>query len=192
MGKRLNEEMVKDAFALYLKNAGERFDLIEQEMHRLGWTSFKQSMLLDRKDRQAAGGMREGLINRGRWDHALKKHLAELVTSSVAATSAEKLLIECEHIRDAAFEEIKLQGVKAAKETVWQHKQYADLCIKILDKLEAARDNYANFVFFLKHLLTSAATISPALAKELCDAEEPLLEWAEKQFVIEDEKPEEP
>lgn len=191
MGKRLNEEMVKDAFALYLKNAGERFDLIEQEMHRLGWTSFKQSMLLDRKDKSAAGGMREGLISRGRWDHALKKHLAELVTSSVAATSAEKLLIECEHIRDAAFEEIKVAGVKATKDLIWQHKQYADLSIKILDKLEAARDNYANFVFFLKHLLTSAATISPALAKELCDAEEPLLEWAESQFVIEEEKPEE-
>lgn len=187
MGKQLNEDMIKDCFALYLKYAGERFDLVEQDMHRLGWTSFKKAHLKDRKDGDA---MREGYINRFRWDHALKKHLADLATSSVAATSAEKLLMEAEYIRDGAFQEIKLQGVKASKELIWQHNQYTQNCIKILDKLEAARDNYANFVFFLKHLLASASTISPALAKELCDAEEPLLEWAEKQFVIEDERPE--
>lgn len=189
MGVELKEELKKDCFALYLKYAGERHDLIETDMHRLGWTSFRKAHLLDRKDKSAAGGMREGYINRFRWDQALKKHLAELVTTSVAATSAERLLIECEEIRDRAFQEIKLKGVLAAKETVWQHKQYADLCIKILGQLNDARDNYGNFVFYLKHMLTGAAAISPALARELCDAEDAILEWAESQFVIEEDRP---
>lgn len=188
MGKKLNDEMVKDAFALYIKYAGEKFDLIEREMKALGWHQFRQSALKDRKD---GDGMREGLITRFGWDKALKKHLADLASNTFAATSAERLLIENEYIRDQLFEEIKAKGVMLSKDAIWQHKRYTETCVKILDKLEAARDNYANFVFFFKHLMKAATTISPALARELCDAEDGIIEWAEAAFVVEEDKPEE-
>lgn len=188
MGKQLNEEMVKDCLALYLKYGGERHDLIEQDMHRLGWSSFKKGMLGDRGNGE---NYRAGLVNKFRWDLVLKKHLIDLATNTVAATSAEKLLVEAEFIRDAAFQEIKTLGVRASKDLIYQHNLYSQNCIKILDKLDAARDNYANFVFFLKHLLSAAPTISPSLTRELCDAEDALLDWAERQFVVEDERPDE-
>lgn len=187
MANALNDEMVKDAFALYLKYNGERFDLIERDMVHLGW-AFKQSML---KDRGIGKNYREGWVTKFRWTKALKIHMASLAANEIAATSAEKLLSECENIRDAAYEEILVQGVRASKDLIWQHRQYADLSVKILDKLEAARDNYANFVFFFSHLMKAAVTISPALARELCDAEDGIIEWAEGTFVIEEDKPEE-
>jgi hypothetical protein len=181
---RTNPETIKDAFALYLKYNGERFDLLEEEMHRLGWAGFKKAVLFNRGKGENA---RDGWIERFGWKHALKVHLANVAT--VAATSAESLLAENEAIRKQAFAEIQVKGVAASKDVVWQHNTYTNNCIKILDKLEAARDNYGNFAFFLTHLLRGATQISPALAKELVDAEEALIEWAEREFVSEDEKP---
>jgi len=183
---RTNPETIKDAFALYLKYNGERFDLIEEEMHRLGWEGFRKQILFNRGKGE---NYRDGWIDRFGWKNALKVHLAQAAT--IAATSAESLLAENEAIRKAAYMEIQEQGVRANKDLVYQHNLYTQNCIKILDKLAEARDNYANFTFFLNHLLRAATHISPALAKELCDAEEPLIEWAEKEFVTEEEKPEE-
>lgn len=183
---RTNPETVKDCFALYLKYNGERFDLIEEEMRRLGWDSFSKSVLYDRRGKNPAHH-RDGWVTKYGWQHALKVHLANVAT--VAATSAESLLAENEAIRKAAYMEIQVKGVGATKELIWQHNTYTQNCIKILDKLEAARDNYGNFTFFLAHLLRAATQISPALAKEICDAEDALIDWAEKEFVIEDERP---
>lgn len=184
---RTNPETVKDCFALYLKYNGERSDLIEEEMQRLGWTSFKKSVLFDRRGKNEANH-RDGWITKFGWANALKLHLATAATA--AETSAESLLMENESIRKAAFIEIQAQGVRASKEIVYQHNIYTQNCIKILEKLEAARDNYANFVYFLQQLLKAAALISPDLAKEICDAEEALLDWAEREFVTDDERPE--
>lgn len=183
--KRHHPDEIKDCFALYLKYNGERFDLLEEEMHRLGWTGFRKQILFNRGK---GGNFREGWIDSFAWKHALKVHLANVAT--VAATSAESLLAENEAIRKAAYAEIQLKGVGASKDVVWQHNQYTKNCIEILGKLEKARDNYGNFAFFLTHLLRGATRISPALAKELVDAEEALIEWAEREFVNEDEKPE--
>lgn len=182
--QRHSDEEIKDAFALYLKYGGERLDLLEEEMQRMGWAGFRKSLLTNRGKGE---NFREGWISKYRWDNSLKLHLASL--TSVAATSAESLLAENEAIRKSAFMEIQGQGVRASKELVWQHNTYTQNCIKILDKLEAARDNYGNFTFFLKHILAAAVEISPALAKELCDAEDALIEWAERKFVVEEDRP---
>lgn len=184
MSRQHHPDEIKDAFALYLKYGGDRLDLLEADMHRMGWTSFNKQLL---KNRGKGTNFREGWIAKFGWEHSLKVHLADITT--VAATSAESLLAENENIRKAAYMEIQVQGVRASKEIVWQHNTYTQNCIKILDKLEAARDNYGNFTFFLKHLLAAAVEISPALAKELCEAEEPLIDWAEKKFIVEEDRP---
>lgn len=187
MAEHLMTEEQAHAFSLYLKYGGERHDLIEREMHEAGYVGFKQNKL---RDRGKGKNHRDGWVNKFGWDHALKKHLEGVATNQIASTSGEKLLIEVEFIREAIFEAIKFKGAANSKDLVWQHKKYVDSSVDILKQLNDARDNYGNFVFFLKHLVTSAVTISPALAKELCDAEDAIIEWAERKFIVEEEKPE--
>lgn len=187
MPRESRPEMIKDAFALYIKYNGDegKFAQIEQDMHRLGWASFHRAML---KDRGHGEHFRQGWISRHGWENALKLSIA--ATQTAAATSAESLLAENEFIRKAAYLEIAEQGVRASKDLIYQHNAYSQNCIKILEKLEAARDNYANFVYFLQALLKAAPTISPALAAEIVAAEEALIEWAETEFVVEEDRPE--
>lgn len=181
---RTNPETIKDAFSLYLKYNGGRFDVIEEEMHRLGWEGFRKQVFFDKGQ---GDNFRMGWINRFGWENALKLRLA--VAGTAASTSAESLLYENETIRKAAFIEIEAQGVRASKDLIYQHNNYTQNCIKILAQLNDARDNYGNFVFFLKHLVAAAPGISPDLAMAICDAEDALLDWAEKEFVNESEKP---
>lgn len=183
-----NAEAVKDAFALYIKYNGDenRFDQIEQDMHRLGWSWFKKQQL---KDKGRGEHHRDGWITKFGWANALKLHVA--ASQSVAATSAESLLAEAEFIRKDLFIEIKAAGVGRSKDLIWQHQNYSKACTDILAKLNDARDNYGNFLFFLQHLVKAAPGISPALAKEIVEAEDALIEWAENEFVVEEERPEE-
>ncbi|MCV4808930.1 hypothetical protein OFB93_28065, partial [Escherichia coli] len=59
--------------------------------------------------------------------------------------------------------------------------------IEILAQLEDARDNYANFTYFLKHLIAASVTISPQLARALVESEDALIQWAESKFAANDE-----
>lgn len=183
---RHNPDMIKDAFELYLKYNGERFDLIDQEMAKRGWAGFKAHSRLPNRGKDK--NFREGWISRYGWQKSLEMKV--ILAGTVAATSAESLLFEVETIRKKVFMELQERGVGAGqKDLVYQHDKYISRTTEILDKLEKARDNYGNFTFFLTHLLKAATQISPALAKELCDAEDALIDWAEKEFVVEDERP---
>lgn len=188
MAEHLMTEEQSHAFSLYLKYGGERHDLIEREMHEAGYVGFKKNKLRDH-GKVESKTHRQGWINKFRWDHAVKKHLEGLATNQIASTSGEKLLIEVEFIREAIFDVIKANGAANSKDHVWQHKKYVDASVDILGRLMDARDNYGNFVFFFKHLITAAVTISPALAKELCEAEDAIIEWAETKFIVEKESP---
>src|SRR5690606_16435766 len=181
-----NAEAVKDAFALYIKYNGDegRFGQIEEDMHRLGWTWFKKQQL---KDKGHGEHHREGWITKFGWENSLRLHIAS--TQTAAATSAESLLAEAEFIRKELFIEIKTQGPRRSKDLVYQHQAYSKACTEILAKLNDARDNYGNFSYFWQHLLRAASAISPALAKELIEAEDAVIDWAEREFVIEEDKP---
>lgn len=184
MAKRvINPEEIKAAFELYLLHNGERHDLIEKEMHRLGWTAFRKEIL---KSRGFGKNRRDGWIDQYGWAKSLEVKLA--TANTVARTSAESLLYEVEEIRKKIFIELQAGGIgRAGKDLIYQHDKYVNRSIEILGQLNDARDNYANFVAFFKRLLAAASQISPALARELVDAEEGLIEWAEKEFVVEEE-----
>ena len=183
MPKQTNPETIKDCFALYLKYNGERLDLIEREMNDLGWAGFRKEILFNRG---IGKNFREGWIQRFGWQKSLELKIA---TAGVAAqTSAESLLFEVESIRKKVFMEMQATGV-TNRDLVYQHDKYVQRTTDILASLEKARDNYGNFVFFLQHLLKAASAISPGLAKEICDAEDALLDWAEKEFVTDDDAP---
>lgn len=183
MAKRvITNEEISDAFDLYLMHNGERHDLIEKDMHRLGWTAFRKEIL---KSKGFGENRRDGWIDAYGWRKSLELKIA--VANTAAQTSGESLLFEVETIRKKLFQTIEVNGIsKAGKDAIYQHDKYVQRSTEILDRLNDARDNYANFRFFLGHLLKAAAKISPSLAKELCDAEEPIIDWAESNFVTED------
>lgn len=147
-------------------------------MHRRGWTGFKKSYL---KSRGFGDNRRVGWVEKFGWEKSLQIKIATAGTA--AATSAESLLFEVETIRKRLFVEIEAKGIqRAGRDLIYQHDKYVQRSTEILDRLNDARDNYANFVFFIKHLLKAAPQISPALARELVEAEDALIDWAEGEF----------
>lgn len=180
MAVKTHPDCINDAFELYLKYNGERFDLIDEEMHHRGWTTFKSNSVL--KNKGLGPNFREGWIERFGWKKSLEIKIA--TTGMAAATSAESLLFEVETLRKKIFMELQTKGVGIGqKDLIYQHDKYVARTTEILASLDKARDNYANFIFFLQHLLRAATRISPELAAAICDAEEPLLDWAEREFV---------
>lgn len=173
-------EQIEHAFELYLEYNGERFDLIEKEMHRRGWTKFRRQLLFNRGK---GANFREGWIERYGWKKSLEIKIA--TAGQTAVTSAESLLFEVETIRKKLYQRLVERDVND-RDLVWQHDKYVARTTEILDKLERARDNFGNFTFFLKHLLAASTSISPELASALCAAEDGLLEWAEREFVSEE------
>lgn len=181
---RLNPAMIDDAFDLYLKYNGERFDLIDAEMAKKGWSGFKATLRLP--NRGKGDNWREGWIDKFGWKRSLEIKIA---TAGMAAqTSAESLLFEVETVRKKIFHELSSKGVGAGqKDLIYQHDKYVSRSTEILGKLNDARDNYANAVFFLQWLTKRAPAIYRPLAEALCDCEDALLDALEKDFVTETE-----
>jgi hypothetical protein len=176
MSKLLTDQ-INAAHELFLKYNGESYDRIEREMRALGYRNFKKNQLVGRGEGRT---FRKGWINLYGWQKTLEFKLA--FRGTIAITSAESLLFEVEFLRKQLFHQI--QGTTPVDvELLKMHDRYAARSAQILSSLETARDNYGNFVFFLRHLLAAATNISPPLAKAICHAEDALLEWAEREFV---------
>ncbi len=178
MPKRVHPDCVSDAFELYVKFNGQNFPAIEKAMREKGWTSFTSQSI-----RKKLNGEYVGWEAELGWVKALEQINAE--RGKLAMTSAEGLHNEVETVRTQIYRQILEKGIKDPdnKWLLWEHGKYVEKTADILKDLEQARDNFANFVFFLKQLLTAATKISPDLAKALCEAEDGLLDWAEKRFV---------
>jgi hypothetical protein len=181
MPAKSHPEEIKDAFELYLKFNGERFDLIEAEMRLKGWTLFSKQKLLPRGKGE---NYREGWILKYGWENSLKIKIAQIGTA--ARTSAESLLFEVETIRKKLF--IDLDSDKLDKDKVYQHDKYVNRSIEILAKLDDARDNYANFNKFLRDFLEASMLINLKLAKELVENEEALISWAKDKYADSERK----
>lgn len=181
--RKIGPDEITAAFELYLLHNGERHDLIEKEMHRRGFTSFRKSVLTSRGTGE---NRREGWIESHGWRSSLELKIA--TANTAAATSAESLLFEVEEIRKKLFIQIQAAGVvKAGRDLVYQHDKYTNRSIEILSQLNDARDNFGNFVAFLDRLCAAAPSISPALARELVAAKEGLMDWAEGEFTAKEE-----
>lgn len=178
MALRSSPECQSDAFDLYVKYNGQNFPAIEAEMRARGWTTFTRQSI-----RKKLNGTYRGWEIELGWRKALEQINAN--RGKAAMTSAEGLQAEVETIRKALFDEITARGVNDPdyKFLLWEHGKYVKKTAEILTTLDTAKDNYANFVLFLKHLLTAATSISPDLARAICESEEALLDWAERKFV---------
>ena len=141
--------------------------------------SFSKTTLKNR-GKPGSKNYREGWVSHYGWDKALELHLA--VKGQAALTSAESLLFEVEYVRKKLYHALKTQGVVNNRDLVYQHDKYVARTTDVLSKLEAARDNFGNFIYFLQHLSKASTLISPDLAHALVDAEDAVIDWAENQF----------
>lgn len=175
MPAKVSPECIEDAFALYLKYNGERFDLIEKEMRLKGWSFDRQCLFNRGIDKH----FRSGWIERYGWKSALEIHLA--TRGRTILTSGEKLLLEVETIRERLFDQIQTSGVNN-RDLVWQHDKYAQRSAEILAQIEKARNPLRDFDAFMRFLIVSSVSISPALARELVNAEEAIIRRAKDEF----------
>lgn len=176
MPAKISPECIEDAFALYLKYNGERFDLIEREMRLKGWIGWNKQCLFNRGVDEY---FREGWIERFGWKAALSIHLAN--KGRTLLSSGEKLLAEVETIRERIFEQINTSGVNN-RDLVWQHDKYSQRSAEILQQLEKGRDVSRDFAEFFSLLITISLKISPVLARELCNAEDAIIKHAKEEF----------
>lgn len=184
--RQFSSDELIDAFELYLEHNGERHDLVEKEMHRRGWASFRKECL---KSKGFGKNRREGLAEKYGWDKALEIRIASV--GKAPQTSAESLLAEVEEVRKKIYLEIVAKGAaKVSKDVIYQHDKYVQRSTEILDRLKSARDNFANFAAFYARLVEGAMEINPELVRVLVDSEEPLLDWAERKFGPQEQDPE--
>jgi hypothetical protein len=178
MPRKVAPECISDAFDLYVKYNGSNFPAIEREMRARGWTSFTKQSIRKKVKGEYVGWE----IDLG-WKNALKEINAN--RGKAAMTSAEGLHHEVETVRTTLFSEILTRGVNDPdyKFLLWEHGKYVAKTADILKSLDAARNNYANCLFFLKWLLRRSMKISPDLARALVEAEDALLDCAEEDFV---------
>lgn len=168
-------EAVEKAFGLYLQLNGQNFDRIEREMRREfpGWT--RQILFT----RGAGEHYRAGWIEKYGWEAALKIYLS--TKGNNLLTSGERLLAEVETIRERLFQQIVASGVNN-RDLVYQHDKYSQRSAEILAALEKASNPLRDFAAFWKFLLKNSLEISPALARELTNNEEPILKRAKEEF----------
>jgi hypothetical protein len=183
MPKKVHPDCISDAFDLYVKYNGSNFSAIEQEMRARGWSTFTKQNI-----RKKVSGEYVGWEIDFGWQAALEQINAN--RGKAAMTSAEGLHSEVETIRTRLYNELLKRGVNDPiyKFLLWEHGKYVGKTADILKSLDDSRDNYANFIFFLKNLLAAATKISPDLARTVCEAEDALLDWAEKEFVTSEDK----
>ncbi len=182
MPVKKEKDLINRAFELYLEFNGENFDEIEKQMRIEGWEFSAERF--KSKGRRGTKTFRQGWVEKYGWEKSLELYIS--MKGKAAVTSAESLLFEVEFIRKKIFNQIEENPTGATKDMYWQHNTYVGRTTEILDRLKSARDNYANFTFFMEHLLAISPKLSPNLAKELIKAEEPLIEWAEKTFAVDE------
>ncbi len=167
-------------FKLYLKYNGQHFERIEKEMHKAGWTGWKAQNLRDRGD-HGKGTFKEGWVSKYGWERALEKHLAQKVAPSL--DSAEALVREIEEVRKSLAEEIRLKGAKETdKERLQLHRDYCNLSISALTKVEAARDTLGGWVNFFERLIEWGVDVDSKLGRLLVKFSDQLIARAEKEF----------
>lgn len=175
MPKTSQDQCLEDAFDLYLKYKGERFDLIERDMRLKGWSFNKQCL----KNRGKGLHFRQGWIEKYQWAKTLAIYLT--AKDKTILTAGQKLLQEVEIVREQIFNHIQASGV-SNRDLVWQHDKYVQRSAEILAQIETAANPLRDFAAFWKFLVTTSLTISPSLARELVNAEEAVIKRARDEF----------
>ena len=169
-------EAIDKCLRLYLKFNGSQFTRIEEEMRKVypGW---RRSYLLNRGQGK---NFKQGWIEKYNWETALRLHLAQKPTATL--NNAEKLVREIEDVRGFLAVEIKSQSGKVDKERLQLHRDYCNLSIAALTKVEAARDTLGAWVVFWEKLLDWLPDIDMKAARALVKLSDEIIARAEEEF----------
>ena len=179
MPRQYAPEAIDHCLKLYLKYNGQQHKKIEQEMRKAGWAGWNANYLYTRgKGRH----QKLGWVEKYGWEKALQLHLANKVTGAAALNSAEKLVREIEYVRELLYTEIKAQGGNLEKEKLQLHRDYSNLSIAALTKVEAARDTLGAWVNFWERLQDWVLDIDAKAARYLQKYSEPLIARAKLEF----------
>ena len=176
MPARYDHEAIDKCLRLFLKFNGQQHQRIEQEMRKVypGW---QRSYLYTRGRGEH---LRLGWIEQYGWEKALAIHLAQKPTATL--NNAEKLVREIEEVRSYLAVEIKSAGGNVEKERLQLHRDYCNLSIAALTKVEAARDTLAGWVSFWEKLLDWATDVDLDLARKLVKFSSEIIARAEQEF----------
>jgi len=171
-------DAIRQCLRFYLDHNGQQHDLIEKKMQKAGWSGWKKQNLYDRgKGKQT----RLGWISKYGFEKALRIHLAQLPTP--ALNDAQKLVQEVGVVRELLYSEIQATAVsKVEKERLQLHRDYCNLTISALTKVEAAKDTLGAWVHFWERLLDWSVDIDIKLARTLKKHSQALIDRAEEEF----------
>lgn len=164
---------------LYLKYNGQQHKKIEQEMRKAGWEGWSATNL---HNKGRGKKLRLGWIEKYRWDHALEVHLAQKVTATATLNNAEKLVREVENIRELLYKEIYAHGAVVERERLQLHRDYCNLSIAALTKVESARDTLGAWVNFWERLQEWAVDIDAKFGRYLIKHSDAVIARAEAEF----------
>lgn len=171
MGFEYSADAIDYCKRLWLRSHGRNVQLIEKKMHAAGWTRWRAKVLYGSDGWIAKYGFRE----------ALEDYLKQAATPTL--DSAQELVREIDSIRKGLAREIETQGAaKTDKERLQLHRDYCNLSISALTKVEAARDSLSGWVGFFERLLEWAPDIDVKLARLIVKNSDAFIERAEQEF----------
>lgn len=176
MPKKYAPEAIEHCFGLFLKYNGANFDRIEQEMRAVGYSLWSQQILFSRG---RGKNYRQGWIDAHGWEKALEIHLSN--QNKALLSRREQTLEEVETIRKLIYERITARSVNN-RDLVWQHDKYSERSARLLAELELAKQSSGDFAAFWQFLMRAALDISKPLARELCNAEDAILQRAKQEL----------
>jgi hypothetical protein len=170
-------DAIRQCLRFYLDHNGQQHDLIEKKMQKAGWSGWKKQNLYDRgKGKQT----RLGWISKYGFEKALRIHVAQLPTPSL--NNAQKLVSEIETVRELLYSEIQGKTEVVEKERLQLHRDYCNLSIAALAKVEAAKDTLGAWVHFWERLLDWSVDVDIKLARTLKKHSPELISRAEEEF----------
>jgi hypothetical protein len=177
MPRKYSDEAIALCAQLYLKFNGQQLDRLEAEMRQQfpGWS--KQNL----HSRGKGANLKIGWIEKFGWEAMLKLKIS--TSARQAATSAEKLFLEIEQIRERLKETLDAQG-GTDRDLIYQHRDYCKLTIDALVRLAQARDNVEMFVAMYERLLEWLGELSAPALSELLKVGNAITERARKHYAL--------
>jgi hypothetical protein len=177
-GARYSPEAIDYCLRRYLHYNGQHYERIEQDMRRAGYVGFSRHLLSGKKRKGKADTL--GWVELYGWEKALAIHLAQKPTASL--NSAQQLVREVETIRQQLYEAIRAQGAQVDKEKLQLHRDYCNLHIAALTKVESAKDTLGAWVLFFEKFCDWAPDVDIRLAKLLAKHSPAMIARAGKEF----------
>jgi hypothetical protein len=171
MGFEYSPQAIDYCKKLWLRCHGRNTKWIEEQMHKAGWTGWRAKNLWGDDGWIAKYGFREALLD------YLKQQ------TSPTLDSAQELVRDISEVRRGLMAEVRVKGTASVdKERLQLLRDFSNLEITGLTKVEAARDTLSAWVAFWEKQLEWVMDIDPKLSRLLLKHSEAIIARAEQEF----------